>query len=185
MSWSVNLSEPVSQAIVFSAVLAIHVVSETGVTKETTTMLLTRLLLAAGALGFALAASSANAQDDQYGNPNYGPPPSYGPAYGPPEEITVFGPRRHVERGDLGAAIQDVAISRPVRFDDLDLRTDWGARELRNRIEYTARVMCQRLDAMYPISADNSPPCYRTAVDQAIYQADAAISQARGYPYSE
>jgi UrcA family protein len=132
----------------------------------------------------ALAASSANAQQyDQYGNPapNYAPPPNYAPASGPPEEITIYGPRRHQERGDLGAPIQDVAYSRAVRFDDLDLRTDWGARELRNRIEYTARAMCQRLDAMYPIKADNSPPCYRTAVDQAMYQADAAISQAREY----
>ena len=68
-----------------------------------------------------------------------------------------------------------------MRFDDLDLRTDWGARELRHRIEYTARVMCQRLDAMYPIKADNSPPCYRTAVEGAMYQADTAINQARAY----
>jgi UrcA family protein len=152
------------------------------------TMSLTRLLLAASALGLALAASSANAQQyDQYGNPapNYGPPPGYGPSYGPPEEITVYGPRRHEERGDLGAPIEDVALQRAVRFDDLDLRTDWGARELRNRIEYTARVMCQRLDTMYPIKADDSPPCYRTAVDQAMYQADAAIGQARGYAQGE
>jgi hypothetical protein len=41
--------------------------------------------------------------------------------------------------------------------------------------------MCQQLDAMYPIKADDSPPCYRAAVDQAMYQADAAISQARAY----
>ena len=137
-----------------------------------------RLLLAASAFGLALAVSSANAQDY---NPNYAPPPGYGPASGPPEEITVYGPRRHEQRGDLGAPIQDVAISQAVRFDDLDLRTEWGARELRHRIEYTARVMCQRLDTMYPIKADDSPPCYRTAVDQAMYQADSAISQARSY----
>ena len=147
-----------------------------------------RLLLAASAFGLALAVSSANAQDY---NPNYAPPPNYGPNYasppgygpasGPPEEITVYGPRRHEQRGDLGAPIQDVAISQAVRFDDLDLRTEWGARELRHRIEYTARVMCQRLDTMYPIKADDSPPCYRTAVDQAMYQADSAISQARNY----
>jgi UrcA family protein len=158
-------------------------------------MPLTRLLLTASALGLALTASSANAQQyDPYGNPapNYGPPPNYAPpppdyapASGPPEEITVYGPRRHQERGDLGAPIQDVALSQPVRFDDLDLRTNWGARELRQRIEYTARVMCQRLDTMYPIKADDSPPCYRAAVDQAMYQADAAIAQARGYAQGE
>ena len=145
---------------------------------ENTTMPRTRLLLAAGALGLALAAPSANAQDDY---PNSAPPPGYGPASGPPESITIYGPRRHEERGDLGAPIEDVAMSRAVRFDDLDLRSNRGARELKHRIEYTARVMCQRLDAMYPISADDSPPCYRTAVDQAMYQADAAISQARAY----
>ncbi len=142
----------------------------------------TRLLVAAGALGLALAASSANAQDY---DPNSAPPPSYGPASGPPESITIYGPRRHVERGDLGTPIENVALSRAVRFDDLDLRTDWGAHELRNRVRFTAHALCQRLDAMYPISADDNPPCYRTAVDQAMYRADAAIGQARAYAERE
>jgi UrcA family protein len=134
-------------------------------------------LLAAGAVGVALAASSASAQE-------YGPS---GPGYyqGPPEQVEVYAPRHRSERSDIGAPIQDVAISRPVRFDDLDLRTEWGARELRARIEYAARDMCNQLDTLYPVSTSDSPPCFRTAVDNAMYQADAAIDAARSYDDSE
>jgi hypothetical protein len=36
-----------------------------------------------------------------------------------------------------------------------------------------------KLDVRYPVSADNSPPCYSTAVRNAMYEADEAISDAR------
>jgi|HubBroStandDraft_3_1064219.scaffolds.fasta_scaffold264969_2 UrcA family protein len=130
-------------------------------------------LMGATAFGLALAASSAQAQD-------YGP---YGDGYRsapPPEEIIVTAPRHREERSDVtGAPIRDVALSQPVRFDDLDLRTDWGAHALEERIRTAAHAMCRQLDIRYPISADNSPPCYSTAVADAMDQADAAIAQAR------
>ena len=132
---------------------------------------------AASALGLMLGASSIQAQE-------YGPYGNEGPFYGngASEEIEVIAPRHRQERSDVtGAPIRDVAISQAVRFDDLDLRTDWGARALKDRIRYTARTMCRQLDFRYPVSTDDSPPCYQTALDDAMPQADAAIAQARGY----
>jgi UrcA family protein len=131
-------------------------------------------LMSATALGLALAASSAQAQ--AYGDGPYGD----GYRSAPAEEIIVTAPRHRQDRSDVtGALIRDVALSQPVRFDDLDLRTDWGAHALEERIRSAAHAMCRQLDIRYPISADNSPPCYSTAVADAMDQADAAIAQAR------
>jgi UrcA family protein len=127
-----------------------------------------RLALVSGAaLGLALFAFPASAQ--YYGAPD--------------EEIIINAPRHHPERSDIGAPIEDVAMSQQVRFDDLDLRTHWGARVLRERIEYAARTMCNRLDTLYPVSTSDSPPCYRAAVDDAMGQAAVAIRNARGDGY--
>lgn len=133
-------------------------------------------LLAATVCGLALVCAPVNAQ--QYSR--YGEPVSYGtPA---DEEVEVIAPRHH-ERSAIGAEIRDVALSQEVRFDDLDLRTAWGARALKARIRYTASNLCMKLDVRYPVSADNSPPCYATAVRNAMYEADEAISDARERSY--
>jgi UrcA family protein len=102
----------------------------------------------------------------------------------------VIAPRhRHSEeRSDIGAPIGDVGLTRPVRFDDLDLSTPWGAQRLRERIRYTARAMCKRLDAEYPVNAPDEPRdafgstnCYRDAIADGMDQADQAIAQAQSY----
>jgi UrcA family protein len=129
---------------------------------------------AASALGLALAASSAHAQ--AYGN---GAADTYRNRAS--EQIEVIAPRHHPEESDIGAPIRNVAFSKEVRFDDLDLRTAEGAHVLKDRIRYAAGAVCRRMNISYPISADNSPPCYSTALDDAMAQADAAIEQARGY----
>jgi UrcA family protein len=132
-------------------------------------------LLAASAIGLMFA-TAASAQD--YGPYDDAPPP---PAYGPTEEVTVIAPPYYQERSrTTGAPIRDVAMSREIRFDDLDLTSDWGARALEQRVKYSARDMCRKLDQLYPISATDSPPCYETAVNNAMAQADEAISRARG-----
>ena len=46
-------------------------------------------------------------------------------------------------------------------------------------IRSTARTLCNKIDRMYPVSADNSPDCYRTAVNNAMDQAYDAIDRAR------
>ena len=133
-------------------------------------------LLAATACGFALVCAPANAQ--QYSR--YGEPVSYGtPA---DEQIEVIAPR-HRERSAIGAEIRDVALSQEVRFDDLDLRSAWGARALRARIRYSASNLCMKLDVRYPGSADNSPLCYANAVRNAMFEANEAISDARSQSY--
>lgn len=120
-----------------------------------------------------------------YSQTSYGQPYGSETAYYPgnaPEDVEVYGPRLHVERGPLNGPLDTVAMSQAVHFDDLDLRTAWGAHELRSRIRFTARMLCRDLDEAYPYPpADGSPPCYRTAVENAMLQADRVIGDARGY----
>ena len=154
------------------------------------------LLAAASVFGLVLAAGPAAAQD-YYGSADddYAPPagravPPPAPAYDqsvPAEEVIVTAPRPRFEerRGELGGRVEDVSLSQDVRYDDLDLTTPEGAHELRDRIRYTAREECRRLDQMYPIASDDSPPCYRTAVDDGMQQADEAIGRARSYAERE
>jgi UrcA family protein len=125
-------------------------------------------LLGAAALTLALGAIPATAQDYRDA------------AYGPTEEVIVHAPRDSGERSAIGAPIRDVALSGEVRFDDLDLTTDHGARVLQRRVRDAARDLCRRLDVRYPIATPDSPPCYRTAYDDAMAQADNAIARARG-----
>ena len=126
--------------------------------------------------GLIVAAIPAAAQD--YGAPYNAP----GYQRDTSEEIVIEAPR-HRERSEFGAPIRTEALSRPVRFDDLDLSTPYGAHELRDRVRYTARALCRELDRRYPITvSDGQPDCYRAAVDDAMYQADRAIDDARTYP---
>lgn len=135
------------------------------------------------AFGLAFAGAPAMAQD--YGNSyeSYDTSTYYS---GPPEEVIVTPPRHRPERSEIGAPIEYVSMSRAVPTDDLDLRTGWGVRELKRRIDFTAVSLCSRLDAAYPIDVDNvtwpsDARCYRNAVRDAEYQADRAIRAARGY----
>ena len=130
-------------------------------------------LLCAAAAGALFLAAPAGAQE---------PGSAYAYSNGP-ETVIVAVPRQRPERSEIGAPIRDVSISREVRFDDLDLSTDSGARHLRNRIEYTARALCTRLDVAYPVATSDSPPCYQSAVAGAMVQADRAIADARGADY--
>ncbi len=98
---------------------------------------------------------------------------------GPIERIEVTAPPYRHERSSIGAPIQDVAMSREVRFDDLDLATRDGAWELRSRVRETARDLCNRLSVRYPVATEDSPPCYRTAVASAMDQVNDVIAQAR------
>ena len=125
-------------------------------------------LSAAGALGIMMA-TSAIAQD--YGD----------------EEIEVTAPHyRATGTATIpGAEIRTVSMSHQVRFDDLDLSTHHGARTLHNRIRATARTLCREISAMHPVVLDSDQDCYRAAVDDAMYQADAAISDARGFAQNE
>jgi UrcA family protein len=131
-------------------------------------------LFVASALAIVLGTPSALAQDyspyrdepGYYGNP-------------PRETVEVIAPR-YPYRTPRGGAIEQVSLSREVRAYDLDLRTPWGADELRSRIRFTARVMCEKIDRNFAV-VDDGRSCYYEAVERAMDQADAAIAEARGY----
>ena len=125
------------------------------------------LLLAAAAFGFATGIVPAAAQDYR------------DVSYGSTEEVIVTAPRPTQDRSRIGAPIVDVALSGEVRYDDLDLTTGYGARTLEHRVSRAARDLCRRLDVRYPVATSDSPPCYQTAYDDAMEQADGAIGRAR------
>lgn len=135
--------------------------------------MLMKSLLAASALGLVLAASSARAQDYGAGNDGYAD-------NGPNESIQVIAPRIPNDNSSL-APTSATHLSVAVRYDDLDLTTGSGARELRSRVRDAARDVCETLEARFPAAAVPQEPCYRTAVGAGIARADNAISDARSY----
>jgi UrcA family protein len=118
-------------------------------------------MLATGALALTLA-SSASAQ--YYA--------------GPTEDVIVRAPHYGPQRSDIGAPIENVSLSREIRFDDLDLRTVWGARALRSRIRETALNLCRQLDTQY-VTLDDNRSCYRATYEDAMMQVDDAIRSTR------
>ena len=97
---------------------------------------------------------------------------------GPTEDVIVRAPHYGPQRSEIGAPIQNVSFSREVRFDDLDLRTVWGARVLRSRLRQTALNLCRQLDNQY-VTLDDNRSCYRAAYEDAMMQADDAIRSTR------
>jgi len=135
-----------------------------------------KVILLAGALG-SFAAGAANAQE-------YGHYTNDGYAYNQgPEEVIVQAPRwRQPQRSTIGAPIRDVAISEPVRFDDLDLRSDRDVRRLEARVRERAGTLCRRLDVQYPVTVSaSSRNCFQDAVADAMDQVQVAVAQQRGY----
>jgi UrcA family protein len=129
-------------------------------TGDRLTMPLRMAGVALGALGLALVALPVAAQSYYDNDPGY-----------TSDDLTVTAPRT-LGRSAIGAPIRNVSESRIVQTSDLDLGTSWGARELRRRIESAARSACDDLDARYPITSEDSPDCYRTAVRDAMMQAE-------------
>jgi UrcA family protein len=136
--------------------------------------------MAASLVGLALAAPSAHAQAayDDGASYAYDDGASY---QNGPDEVIIQAPRYHQRYSQIGAPIEDVAISRIVPYDDLDLRTDWGARELRARVFQAAYSACDEMDVAYPVSTADSPSCYRTAIHSGMRHARDAIGAARGW----
>lgn len=66
-----------------------------------------------------------------------------------------------------------------VRIDDLDLTTGAGADALLKLVRTVARKSCSQLDSMFK-APNPDPSCVRDAVEGAIPQIEAAISEAKG-----
>jgi UrcA family protein len=126
------------------------------------TLLRGSLVAAMAALGLACAGPLHAQPVDDYGYDN--------------DASTVGGvvvtAPHHERYGHNGAPIETVSTSRVVDVSDLDLTSRWGWREMRQRITTVARQECDQLDTMYPIAADDNPPCVRTAVRHALMSLD-------------
>lgn len=97
------------------------------------------------------------------------------------EEVVVPAPRYRVDHPHLNVPIENVSLSEPVSYADLNLRSRWGAHVLRTRIRFAASKVCRQLITMYPYGEGTSPQCYREAVAGAMGKANSAIDTARGY----
>ncbi|HEY1836331.1 MAG TPA: UrcA family protein [Rhizomicrobium sp.] len=126
-----------------------------------------RSVLIASTVGLLLAGTSAFAQG--YDGPNYGDT----------ENVIVTAPRIHVQRPAPGMVATRISMSIPVRYDDLNLRSWRGARQLRVRVRETAFDVCGRLKAEYPGTLDDADTCFREAARVAMLHADRAIARAR------
>lgn len=133
---------------------------------------------AAGALALALSTMPSFAQDYR--------PYDNAPAYdrNDPETVEVYA-YRHPSRTARGGEIIQASYSAPVRADDLDLTTYWGAHMFRARVVQKAHQLCEALDVRYPVGAnhDSGPvdesACFRRASEHGLEDADAAIDHAR------
>lgn len=134
-------------------------------------------LLAANAFWLMLAAGSrAGAQEY---------PPTAGYANIPNEQVIVrmpFAPRYRVDHPRLNVPLENVALSKPVYYGDLDLRTRGGAHALRTRVREAAYTVCDQLIDMYPVGEETDSQCFRNALSDSMARADAAIQNARSYP---
>jgi len=140
--------------------------------------ILAATLLAAGAVGLGLVVSSSGASAQDYG---YGPPAPY--ATVPTDTVIVTAPRFRNDHNTINVPPENVSLSQPVRYADLDLRTWQGARELRRRVHIVAGQVCGQLIEEFPVGVDgDNASCYRNAVAEAMPRVDAAIQTARGYP---
>jgi len=119
-----------------------------------------RLALMAGAVVFA--ATSAFAQD-----------------YNGPESVTVTAPHFRADSTPLNGTLERVSLSGVVRYDDLNLQTREGARELKWRVREEAQAVCRNLADAYRVYQMNGTSCYDTALDNALVKADEAIEDSR------
>ena len=128
----------------------------------------------AGVMSLVMAAAAAHAQDvDRDGAVTYNNSTT--------ETIEVYGPRLRVERAPMNGPVSKISLSRNVRYDDLNLRTAHGARELRVRIRNTAHDVCNLLADAYRVPEAAGTSCYRTTLQDGLLRADEAIRDARSY----
>jgi UrcA family protein len=135
-----------------------------------------RAAIIAGAIGLALAASSANAQD-RYANG----------AYSSDEDIQVIAPRftTNADGQRLNGPLEKISLSTNVPYDDLNLRTRGGARELKMRVRDAAQTTCARVAEAYPVQQAFGTNCYKTALQNGELRANAAIRDARDRRYQD
>jgi len=132
----------------------------------------------------APAPAYAPPADDNDGPPPAyaGPPPAYANSAPTVGEVIIVAPYRHSERDPAtGAPIERVSTSRRVRYDDLDLTTDWGVHELHHRVERAAQDACDSLDRHYDTLDSGDSECVVRAIRDAMAQAPIGYASDAAY----
>ncbi len=97
--------------------------------------------------------------------------------------ITVLAPRVATEQDtDLVGQTRTLTASSIVYIDDLDLRSQAGRDELKDRVKLAAQETCEWLNEIYPLDGTQSAEsdCVETAVAQTQPQIDQALAQYGG-----
>ena len=114
----------------------------------------------------ALIAPAASAQE-------------YAHSQGGPEAVIVIAPSLDTESRRLNGPLEKISLSGAVRYDDLNLATRQGARELRWRVRAEARDVCERLSEAYPVHPAPGTSCYKEAADNGLVRAVEAVETVR------
>ena len=101
------------------------------------------------------------------------------------ESITVNAPRFHGQAARLNGPLEAVSYTGVVRYDDLNLRTRRGARELRLRVRDEAQDVCTRIAEVYPVREAPGTSCYKAALSDGLIHANEAIRDARFERYAD
>jgi UrcA family protein len=88
--------------------------------------------------------------------------------------IVVRPPHRPDWDSDTRSFVDRAYSSRVIDISDLDLNTDWGARELRARVVRAAYTVCWRLADAYGSDADENRDCRQRAINHALASVPAA-----------
>ncbi|HUO91538.1 MAG TPA: UrcA family protein [Rhizomicrobium sp.] len=101
-------------------------------------------------------------------------------------EVTVTAPREvtrtRVGRSNIGAPIEDVAVTERVNIQDLDLKKTADVDELNRRVREAAADSCSELDRLFPLvpSSQTRRDCIRRAMRGANAQIEAAVAASGG-----
>ena len=101
-----------------------------------------------------------------------------------PETVEVIAPRLlKFETQPTNGTLQKASLEGPVRYDDLDLRTDDGVVALRDRIANEAADICAHLAQVYPVYAAAGTSCVKDAIEDATIRANRVIQAVRSPSY--
>jgi len=127
----------------------------------------------------------SGAQDSPVTPPNSPAVSGASPAGSSPEIIEVDAPRllKADDYPRTNGSLQKISLEGPVRYGDLDLRTDGGVAELRTRISAEAADICAHLAQLYPVYQAAGATCVKTAIDDANIRANRVIRRVRQPSY--
>jgi len=150
---------------------------------------MTHLPMRAGTLFISLFCGAffpqiSGAQDTTVAPPNSPAVSAASPADSSTEVIEVDAPRLlKFETQPTNATLQKMSLEGPVRYDDLDLRTDGGVAELRSRIAQESADICAHLAQLYPVYAAAGTSCVKDAIDDANVKANRVVTKVRQPTY--